>query len=460
MAHTPSTRFPNGSGRSEACSLSLWLAGGINSAMRLSHTTSLAWRAKRLLWVFAAMLLVTAGPKEVMAGPTVVFDGNVQNHCQTGDCCWKFTITLNQEICYGGFLYIQLLTGTPSLTDSCIDQSCWTGQGYPTCSTCPYEMKHNDEFGGPNEYDIEFLTCEPAGYTFDVYICGSNSCLQQFPYYNWYGYDGMGDPGWDTLRQPLTACTGSVLNGCAYGCSWISGNANVGHGNECWASFCFQSDDLTGPLCSFTLNFNPPLNDCQLKGRNPTNGDKPKCYNSDHEVDNGIFDLPTDWIAINDPVTGNLTIECDPAHSPAACIFGACQGFCFSIPDCGDTTRIVTVVSPDPCTNTVTVPLKWATHEVMPLTDQEYQQNYPNPLDAATGFKTTIPFSTADKGTAYLRIVDSKGSVVVLDNQSVAYAGQHFFYLTGDSLSAGTYYYQIEFPKGVPIENNKMLVVR
>jgi hypothetical protein len=87
-------------------------------------------------------------------------------------------------------------------------------------------------------------------------------------------------------------------------------------------------------------------------------------------------------------------------------------------------------------------------------------QNYPNPLEASTGFKTIIPFTTVDEGMASIRIVDVTGKEVLKDAEEVTYAGTHFFYFTGDKLPAGTYYYQIQFPLGVVIQNKTMLIVK
>ena len=90
----------------------------------------------------------------------------------------------------------------------------------------------------------------------------------------------------------------------------------------------------------------------------------------------------------------------------------------------------------------------------------EGSQNYPNPFGSGTNFTTTIPFSTTATGEATIRIVDEKGNLVMKEDQEVAYVGKHFFYFTGKELPAGTYYYQIEFPKGVVIVSRSMLLVK
>ncbi len=90
----------------------------------------------------------------------------------------------------------------------------------------------------------------------------------------------------------------------------------------------------------------------------------------------------------------------------------------------------------------------------------EGQPNFPNPFGSETGFQTTIPFQTSATGTAYIRVMDETGRVIMKDNESVTYAGTHFFYFTGKELPAGTYYYQIEFPNGVVIVNRTMILVK
>ncbi|HEY3876252.1 MAG TPA: hypothetical protein VGM92_12305 [Candidatus Kapabacteria bacterium] len=44
--------------------------------------------------------------------------------------------------------------------------------------------------------------------------------------------------------------------------------------------------------------------------------------------------------------------------------------------------------------------------------------------------------------------------------EEASYVGTHFFYFSAADLPAGTYYYRIEFPAGVVIQNKTMLVVK
>ena len=95
-----------------------------------------------------------------------------------------------------------------------------------------------------------------------------------------------------------------------------------------------------------------------------------------------------------------------------------------------------------------------------PASKDEGSQNFPNPFGNGTNFTTTIPFITSATGVATIRAVDEKGNVMLTEDQDVNYIGTHFFYFTGKDLPSGTYYYQIEFPKGVVIVNRSMLLVK
>ncbi len=81
-------------------------------------------------------------------------------------------------------------------------------------------------------------------------------------------------------------------------------------------------------------------------------------------------------------------------------------------------------------------------------------------VDGETNFTTTIPFTTSATGVATIRIADEKGNIVLTEDEDMTYIGTHFFYFTGTELPSGTYYYQIEFPKGVVIVNRSMLLVK
>jgi hypothetical protein len=49
---------------------------------------------------------------------------------------------------------------------------------------------------------------------------------------------------------------------------------------------------------------------------------------------------------------------------------------------------------------------------------------------------------------------------VLTDNEEILGSGQHFFYFSAKDLPSGTYYYTVEFPQGVVIQNKTMLVVK
>ncbi len=88
------------------------------------------------------------------------------------------------------------------------------------------------------------------------------------------------------------------------------------------------------------------------------------------------------------------------------------------------------------------------------------EQNYPNPLTHTNDFRTMIPYVTEGTGTAEITITNAKGDVMINDEMDVNEPGKHFFYFSGKQLPAGTYYYQIQFPKGRVIVQRTMLIVK
>jgi len=140
------------------------------------------------------------------------------------------------------------------------------------------------------------------------------------------------------------------------------------------------------------------------------------------------------------------------------------NSICIFIPYCEDGKENQTITLTDPyCDGSagyVNINMKKADGQSMVSSSGSDEQNFPNPVGASTGFKTTIPFTTSATGTATIRIVDQTGKEVMNDNEEATYAGQHFFYFSASDLPAGTYYYQIEFPQGVVIQNKTMLVIK
>ncbi|HWF44606.1 MAG TPA: hypothetical protein VG537_08185 [Candidatus Kapabacteria bacterium] len=122
----------------------------------------------------------------------------------------------------------------------------------------------------------------------------------------------------------------------------------------------------------------------------------------------------------------------------------------------------VTLTDGNECSsNTFTIPMGIKKADVRPTESiTETGGNFPNPLDASTGFKTTIPFITDAGGMATIRIMNEAGETVLTDHEQLLGAGHHFFYITAEKLPAGTYYYTIEFPKGITIVSKSMLVVK
>jgi hypothetical protein len=82
-----------------------------------------------------------------------------------------------------------------------------------------------------------------------------------------------------------------------------------------------------------------------------------------------------------------------------------------------------------------------------------------NPFGASTLFKTTIPFDANGTGVAKITIVDPTGNQVLTEEMEVNEAGKHFFFFTGEALPSGTYYYEIEFPKGKQVVAKRTMIL-
>lgn len=417
-----------------------------------------AWCTPRRLsqLIFALLLLFTislATPHTSWAtADTVVYDGN-DTHC--GDaCCQKFTITVNHAT---DTIDIQMWNQAPA--PYCFDYTCWTNQGNPNRT---YTL------GRGNDSSVFRIAIDhtdpcwvgPFPRTITVWICAPYVCFQ---YYQNWGWETLPDMAQGTLN-PLYEGDCKPVPACSTHCSYITVSPDRGgtYVENCRTNICFHNQ--TGStLTSFVLNFNPPVNPT-----NPCPGPSggPEPCSDGNANSNGPVYSPTCWTVSNfDPVTGNVTF------SSISCGVNDCDAVCVSLPRCvaGPYSETITLVNPsnaggcDSTNSIVNVALKTSdghgTHSVT-NTATNSAQNYPNPLEASTGFKTIIPFSTTERGNAAIHIVDATGKLVLKDNEEVSYAGRHFFYFSAEKLSAGTYYYTIEFPKGVVIEKRTMLVVK
>lgn len=171
------------------------------------------------------------------------------------------------------------------------------------------------------------------------------------------------------------------------------------------------------------------------------------------------------WTISSPDPSGNVTIT----STNPACGVSNCNALCLFIPSCvtGYNDETISLVDPPndgSCNShdaTVIAAMKHSDDgTVQDQSKSSAEQNYPNPIDANGGFKTVIPFTTSASGIASIRIVDATGKEVLSDNEDATYSGKHFFYLSADKLPSGTYYYTIEFPKGVVIASKTMLVVK
>ncbi len=458
MAHkTPnSIRHSDSEHCSRLTELSLRLSSGMGRAALL------AGRAKRFLPVLAALLLLAALPRAGWGQEnTMVYDGTVAppGTCNANDeCCQKWTITFNEPA------DSIMLTLAPAygVTDAyCIDEDCWEAQSTPFLRTFFQQA--------PFCWGIKFSHLDPAWvgpfpFTLDVELCASNNCWRNFPQWAWT--DVPADYGGGYFN--LTNCSGPPS--CEDGCSYITAEPDA---NGCGVDICFVNQSGSD-VTSFSLSFSPGLSDCQWNG-STLGGDGPKCSSPwDLPIAVGYHALTGCWTQTYNRITKIMTwSEPGPPACPEArvaipsCTEG--NSMCVFIPYCADETINQTITLTDPyCDGSagyINISMKRpggpsnGSSQTFGASGPS-EQNFPNPVEASSGFKTTIPFSTSVTGTAYIRIVDQTGKEVMKDNEEATYAGEHFFYFTATDLPAGTYYYQIEFPQGVVIQNKTMLVVK
>jgi hypothetical protein len=452
MISTPITG--NAAARSNSQIFSLRLAKSMSNHAGLSYSTFSAGRARRTLWVLAALLLLATAPRVGwgQAVNTIVYDGN-NTHCGS-ECCQEFTITINEatdtvDIILGAWDD----TGIDTATD-CFDHTCWASQG---------DLTETFEEGWSGYSDFRIVASHtdpmwlgPFPLTLNVYICGSYDCLQKYDRWNW----STQNPWHAGDDQPLYEGSCQVIPPCSSGCSYITVEPS-GTGTyvpNCGTTICFhnQSGSSVG---SFILNFDPPLD--PTKPCPSTSGGSVPC--NTYINGNTYTPDPSWWDITNVDPDGNVTFT---RGTGATC--ANCGSVCVTIPRCvagpyKENVSLVSPINPPTCSSDNTfiiVDMKKADGTLSTMSGDSGSQNYPNPLGAASGFNTTIPFATSTAGEATITIVNEKGVKILTDNEEILGAGSHFFYFSGKDLPSGTYYYTIEFPQGVIIASKTMIVVK
>ncbi len=397
------------------------------------------WRVGGLILpIVAAVLVMAAGPRLSVAQPnTITWDGTMSGTCGSdSDCCQTYTLILNQPTTH---VYLDFIGD--GLGNDCFDATCWAGQdGYPGVlfTHCGTNVLCITFTGGPPK------TPDTIVFT----ICATNNCWLHQDHINWTSDDNPQSHG----KLPIWLC---AEDGWAGVCGWCDRVDATDNG--CYLAVCFEHFS-GGPLTGFALHFNPPLRPCN-------SNDIPDNHQLCHDVPDtmqwsyGWKYHGTDVDADGD--TGTLVF--DTINS--GFVMDACGEVCLTIPKCDPSQNTVVTVTDGgyECLDSgasLPVPMKRTRGN---LPDDELlgtDQNYPNPVDASSGFNTTLPFTTSGSGIATIRIVNQSGVEVLKDDEQVTYAGKHFFYFTAKDLAAGTYYYQIEFPQGVVIQSKTMLVVK
>lgn len=251
----------------------------------------------------------------------------------------------------------------------------------------------------------------------------------------------------------LVRVSSEPLDGCAVPTCGNCDQVRVYSGtHKGQITVCVMKGSITpGQATNITFTFNPPVQGC-----NTTNP----------------MGLPAGWELdpTNPPSTTSISfrIKANPGGQPYPGIL-PCETRCFTFGNCDADPNYVatghgvqawlTPNGPNPCAgnNAAFKPndVGGFINEVL-----KHEQNFPNPVSSASDFNTTIPFSTNAAGVASIRITDEAGKLVSTERMDVIGAGRHFFYFSADRLPAGTYFYQIEFPKGKVIVTTNMVVVK
>lgn len=411
---------------------------------RLSRLTP--WLTVLFLAILPEVSMAQTLDNVTFVGPV---SGQGPSPCNSYGCCLKFTVTINSAT---ESINIQLMPEIPGASTACLHMCCNNADATPSIDpsgVCSLSFSSTSP---------EYLgTGTPIVMT--VFICGTNACLAQFPAFNWWGETPTRNLNGAVYNQSLALCMGNYPGCTGSGCDQIEAYS-VGH---CWVEVCFFSNEST-PLSCFTIHLSPaPFNTAT-----PPVWCTPNCPGPGPEA--GLVMEQVGWTAtLNSPNNGDITFCATSIPNDLQ----PCRSFCFGFPVCapdpghGLGSLTISLTNPTPCDGDGTIDLALKRsgggsngHQTLEVSTTPLESNYPNPLEASSGFKTTIPFTTTVGGTAYIRIVDATGHEVLKDNEDVTYAGQHFFYFSADRLPSGTYYYQIEFPKGVVIVNKTMLVVK
>ncbi len=424
---------------------SLWFAGMSNRASmidhaRLSYIATLAGRAKRLLPVLAAIILLAAAPRMGKADSMSFATGwgsAFPPYGCTGDCCALYELHITNT----NVSEIDITLGGGTGTDACFDMTCFSTQkGFMNGVIATNASFSNPSTGVLKIVFSPALSWAMGNNLFEFLLCktSTDTCRT---YLNWITKDNMGSTvgsGHDTI---LTGCDSYSGPPCGGGDgAWQSGPNTI----------CVELGASALAHC-ITVHFERPI----TAGCYPTSINNVPIYNCSCPTCKGTLSS----------YSADTFTWCAGGGLAGGCTFPQCTPICFTFPPGCQMLQfnhvyVTTDVANSPCDPQVAV-FKSLPPGGSQTSEQDVgSQNYPNPVDASNGFNTTIPFTTSSGGIASIRIVDAKGNVVLKDNEAVTYAGKHFFYFTATDLPSGTYYYQIEFPQGVIIQNKTMLVVK
>jgi hypothetical protein len=401
------------------------------------HSTN-AVRTSCRRFTLLAVLLASLFLSVQTRATTVTSQGNATDPCTPyTECCISFTITFSEATDK-----IRLTLLEPGASDACLDVACFESTDNPPTAT------HTRVSNGV--FEITFNPVRASG-TYTFTLCGSPSCWLAWTAYKWEA----------SLSGSAIDDGGDYLHHCSYGnagCNGCDKTELYQIGDDIMV--CFSKKGSAGDACTLRVEIKPALKDCNniVPGTNNSLQVAPDGFHFVSQTNSGVA-----------PNTSTEIILA--ANGPTQCL-PTCYTRCFRIKGCppGDInnpriSHSVKVTNTDDPSAACDPP---PSRTFKPTTNEGYlrpkefkeEQNYPNPVTALTGFTTLIPFDMDQAGQALLTIMSESGAVVHTQEFNADGAGTFGFSVNAGILPSGTYFYQVESPRGRTIVSKTMVVIK
>lgn len=398
--------FPKGGGESPIDLLTRWL------------------RCMTLALIALAVLPLVASGSDFLSE----HNQGYYDDCGTEDqCCLKLTFTATRAT---ETLTFKVLSDNPNADPDCFDWGC-------------LETQTGGTYLGNGEFEVTFY----SNGTYTFWLCpnpGDEACAREFSAIDW---ESVGNA--------------PVNNFGVFGLYW-----NCGGASECGQTCDIVKvyDNGTNIVICVTRNQSSSTDEIKLKFSPPLGA----C--NDPSIGYPRMTWPSNWTKSG--VSNSDSLVFTPISSPAHDL-QACRTWCMSIPKCvptqNHTVKVITddEYTSDQCNQNFSYSFKIAADGNVYLPDGTRApsesgelHNFPNPLTTESSFKTTIPFTADVVGEAKITIFNEAGQIVTTETMEVTTVGKHFFYFSGATLPAGSYYYTIESPLGVAKVKRSLLIVK